>query len=400
MSEDPSVTRFREYLRQPSVHPNPDYSGANEWLQNQAKEIGLEFHHIEFPKPAEYAIWMTWQGTEPGLKSVLLNSHIDVVPVERSKWTHDPFAADKDADGNIYARGAQDMKCVGVQYLEAIRRLKAKGFKPRRTVHVSFVPDEEVGGYKGMKEFVRTPEFKSLNVGFAMDEGIASEDEAFNLYYGERAIWQFRVTAKGKTGHASMLFEDTAAEKIHHVINAMLAKRSEQKALLKSDPTLLLGDVTSVNMTMLSGGLQANVVPPDLSVVFDMRISPKWSIPEAEKFLADLMAEAGPGVSFEYLQYSNITDCTPLTGDNVWWTTFKRVCDGLNLKLNTKIFPAATDSRFIRQLQIPAFGFSPMNHTPVLLHDHDEFLNEKIYLKGIDIYEKLLEEVVNLANTA
>lgn len=180
-----------------------------------------------------------------------------------------------------------------------------------------------------MKEFVRTPEFKALNVGFALDEGIASEDDAMNLYYGERAIWQFRVTAKGKTGHASMLFEDTAAEKIHHVINKLLGLRTQQKALLNSDPSLLLGDVTSVNMTMLSGGLQANVVPPDLSVVFDMRISPKWPIAEVEKFLADLMVEAGPGVSYEYLQYSNITDCTPLTDDNVWWTTFKKVCAGL-----------------------------------------------------------------------
>ena len=59
---------------------------------------------------------------------------------KQSKWSHDPFGAEKDDQGNIYARGAQDMKSVGIQYLEAIRRLKLKGFVPLRTVHVSFVP--------------------------------------------------------------------------------------------------------------------------------------------------------------------------------------------------------------------------------------------------------------------
>jgi len=32
------------------------------------------------------------------------------------------------------------MKGVGMQYLEAVRRLKAKGFTPERTIHVTFVP--------------------------------------------------------------------------------------------------------------------------------------------------------------------------------------------------------------------------------------------------------------------
>jgi aminoacylase len=50
--------------------------------------------------------------------------------------------------------------------------------------------DEEVGGYKGMGCFVKTPEFAALNVGFALDEGIASPDESYHIFYGERAIWR------------------------------------------------------------------------------------------------------------------------------------------------------------------------------------------------------------------
>lgn len=73
-----------------------------------------------------------------------------------------------------------------------------------------------------------------------------------NSLFGKNDIVEFRFTAKGKTGHASILFEDTAAEKIHKIINKLLGLRETEKARLKGNPDLDLGDVTSVNMTMLS----------------------------------------------------------------------------------------------------------------------------------------------------
>ena len=49
-----------------------------------------------------------------------------------------------------------------------------------------------------------------------------------------------------------------------------------------------------------------------------------------------------------------------------------------------------------REVGIPALGFSPMNHTPVLLHDHNEFLNEKVFLRGIDIFEDIIVEMASV----
>lgn len=82
---------------------------------------------------------ITWQGTQPDLPSVILNSHMDVVPVFENKWSHPPFGADMDSEGRIFARGSQDMKCVGMQYLAAIRALKKRGATMKRTVHITFV---------------------------------------------------------------------------------------------------------------------------------------------------------------------------------------------------------------------------------------------------------------------
>lgn len=50
--------------------------------------------------------------------------------------------------------------------------------------------DEEIGGHDGMKKFVHTPDFKALNVGFALDEGMANPNEEFIIFNGERSIWR------------------------------------------------------------------------------------------------------------------------------------------------------------------------------------------------------------------
>ena len=58
----------------------------------------------------------------------------------QESWKYPPFDAFKDEKGDIYARGAQDMKSVSCQYLEAIRVLKAEGKALLRTIHLTFVP--------------------------------------------------------------------------------------------------------------------------------------------------------------------------------------------------------------------------------------------------------------------
>lgn len=114
---------------------------------------------------------------------------MDVVAVTEKYWSHPPFDAEIDDDGRIFARGTQDMKSVGMQYLAAIRALKRDGIRLKRTIHVIYTPDEEVGGFRGMAKFVRTSDFASLNVGFCLDEGIASANEEFPIFYGERYVW-------------------------------------------------------------------------------------------------------------------------------------------------------------------------------------------------------------------
>jgi aminoacylase len=168
---------------------------------------------------------MKLKGSDPSLPSLILNSHTDVVPVQEERWLFPPFDAHKKANGDIVARGSQDMKCVGIWYMEAIREILAKKLKLKRTLYITWVPDEEIGGKDGMEMFVHSKEFKDLNAGFALDEGLANENNAFKLYYGERSPWWIVLTSKGSAGHGSKFIEPSASEKLFKVLAKFSAFR-------------------------------------------------------------------------------------------------------------------------------------------------------------------------------
>lgn len=169
------------------------------FFSREAEELGLKFTPVELT-PGWVIYVLTWEGTNPSLPAILLNSHYDVVPVIEENWHWKPFEAVELPNGDIIARGTQDMKCVCIQYLEAVRRLKTSGYEPSRTVHLAFQPDEEMGGAKGMAKWVDSDDFKKLNVGFALDEGIASTDNSVTVFYGERTVWWLGIKSIGTYG--------------------------------------------------------------------------------------------------------------------------------------------------------------------------------------------------------
>ncbi|CAJ0936050.1 unnamed protein product, partial [Mesorhabditis belari] len=396
MAEDIAVTRFREYLRIKTVQPNPDYEGCVKFLFGLADELGIERKRYECVAGRPFVV-MTIPGEEPDLTSILLYSHTDVVPVFPEHWKYDPFSAHKDEKGDIYARGAQDMKCVGSQYFEAIRRHFLHGKKQfRRTVHIVWGPDEEIGGTNGMEKFIETDEFKALNVGFALDEGLASESEIYKVYYAERCPWWIRVTFPGQPGHGSKFIEDTAAEKMQSFINNALTFRAEQKSLLQSDSSKTLGDVTSLNLTIVRGGVQTNVLPEKFECEFDIRVPPTVDYVQFEAMLNDWAKTAGKGTKIEYTQKAMIKNMTPTVMSDPFWAAFEGTLVSEGCEFTKEIFTGATDSRFLRSKGLRSIGFSPMKNTPSLLHDHNEYLNEKVFLRGVEIYEKLIENLASV----
>lgn len=93
------------------------------------------------------------------------------------------------------------------------------------------------------------------------------------------------IKCSGQGGHGSMLFKNTPGEKIHYIIDKFMNLRKIELAKLENNPELTIGDVTTVNLTMMSGGSQANVVPPNLSVTFDIRLANDVNIDEFDKMV-------------------------------------------------------------------------------------------------------------------
>lgn len=65
--------------------------------------------------------------------------------------------------------------------------------------------------------------------------------------------------------------KNTAAAKTQYILNKMLTFRSAEESKVKTESQL--GDVTTVNLTMINGGIQSNVVPSDITMLFDCRLA-------------------------------------------------------------------------------------------------------------------------------
>ncbi|XP_043466051.1 aminoacylase-1-like isoform X1 [Leptopilina heterotoma] len=390
-----AVDNFREYLRIESVHPNVNYTPCISFLRKQAQSLNLPIKVIELAPNKPQAV-ITWKGTEPEKPSILLSGHMDVVPVFPDKWKHSPFGAEMDAEGNIYARGAQDMKSVSIQHIEAIRRLKLGGIRLKRTVHLHFAPDEEIGGKFGMGVFVKSQEFKNLNVGFALDEGGISENNKIIVTYAEKSPYQLWINCPGDTGHGSTLFNNTAGDKLRSIIDRFMDYRASEKAKL-IDPRVKAGNVTSINLTMLKGGLQMNVVPGELSAAFDIRIPPDLKIYRTfEEMIQKWLEDVGCEVDASTKNHSVPIKGTRLDDSNVYWKPFREACLKSGVEIDLSIAPWGTDANSLRAIGIPALGFSPINNTPPLLHSHNEYLNKDVFLKGIVIFMDIITAIANV----
>ncbi|KAI5670642.1 hypothetical protein M9H77_11006 [Catharanthus roseus] len=407
------ISRFQQYLRINTAHPSPDYSSAVNFLTNFSLSIpSLQYQILHFASNKPVLIF-TWPGSDSTLPSILLNSHLDSVPAEPSKWVHPPFSAHYSSDGKIFARGAQDDKCIGVQYLEAIKSLELeKDFWPLRTVHVSFVPEEEIGGFDGMAKFANSEEFKKLNIGFVLDEGQASPGDEYRVFYADRSPWHLVIKAVGMPGHGSRMYDNSAMENLMKSMEVITKFREVQFDLVKCG-LAANSEVISVNPVFLNAGIPSptgfvmNMQPSEAAAGFDVRLPPTVDPDALRRRIAEEWAPAWRNMSFDITEKGALRDhmgrplMTPTNDSNPWWSVFEQAVAVAGGKLaKPEILSSTTDARFMRERGLPTFGFSPMKNIPILLHDHNEFLVDTVYLEGIKVYESIIKSLSSFTGSS
>jgi len=385
-----AVDLLKEYVRIPTGHPNPNYAPVAAFIQKLGVLGGFTYSSATL-EPGKPVFDLTLNGTNPALASVMINSHMDVVPAVAQPWTHDPFGAEE-VDGKIFGRGTQDCKVLGIQTWEALRRLAAN-FSFERTVHLTFVPDEEVGG-DGMEAFVQTPEFRALNIGFELDDGEPGMNDWWTLYYGEKRNWWVNITLAGMGGHGSIPFQDSSTAKLEAVLSRLEVFRQEEIDKLQN-PNVTLGDIVTVNPDILLGSTAYNVVPYWATIGVDIRIPPDFDLSLLPKIIDGWLVGV-PNASWALNSSSNVTSITSLE-NNPWYDAFQSAASSIKKVLKTQIFPAATDARYIRALNpsVPAFGFSALTPLPLLIHSADEYVTRDVFWAGVSSYQTLIPFLAN-----
>ena len=134
-----------------------------------------------------------------------------------------------------------------------------------------YVPDEELGDI-GMGSFIETYRFRDINIGFALDEGLANFSETFSLFNGER--FRIRIDFVGNTGDGSRFTENSCGEKMAKFLQTLHKFRESQMNKLKTGGTCCsLGGVSTLNLTMATGCFAYNVVSQKFSIVVDFRVA-------------------------------------------------------------------------------------------------------------------------------
>src|SRR4051812_27827363 len=145
--ESEALGTLQAYVRINTSNPPGDVTKAADLLVDLLKREGIDVKRYE-SGPGRSIVLARLKGNGTGGKAILLESHMDVVPTDAARWSHDPFAAEV-ADGKMWGRGTIDMKGIGTSYLYAFLMLHRQKVTLTRDVLLMFVPDEEVGGEFG-----------------------------------------------------------------------------------------------------------------------------------------------------------------------------------------------------------------------------------------------------------
>src|SRR5438270_7946832 len=146
-------------------------------------------------------------------KALLLVAHIDTVPVEKSRWTVDPFGA-VIKDGYLYGRGAIDDKGMLAASLAVFLELKRSRARLNRDVIFLATDDEATSGDASIRMLI-AKHWEKFAAGFAINEGgnvflKKGKVQYIGVQASEKVAANIAVIARGTSGHASQPTKDNA----------------------------------------------------------------------------------------------------------------------------------------------------------------------------------------------
>lgn len=288
-NKDEAIRCLQEVIRTPS--PTGSELEVSRVFSRWIRESGLNVQTYEAEKDRPNLI-AEWKGSRPG-KRFIFNGHMDVFPPSDGDdgW-YGPWAG-KIVDGYMYGRGTVDMKGGDCAALMAVRLLRRMNFDPAGSIVLSYMVDEENGGWKGVKYLIS----KGLLRG---DCGICMEPTNNRVLNHHRGILRMKFTYSAEPHHASTphpktdaLRKAVTAVSQLYALNDRLCDRQDE---FGSSPRCL-------SVTVLHAGNTPNVQPGHAEFIVDRRLDMDENIESAKAEILDIfnrLKEKDPDYDYKY----------------------------------------------------------------------------------------------------
>ncbi len=390
--ENDTIDLCQQMIRIPSVNHGEgrgDEKAMAEFIAAKLAEVGIESELIE-TAPNRVNVVAKVSGSDTTRPGLIVDGHIDVVPVNAADWSVDPFSGEI-KDGFIWGRGAVDMKNIDAMILASVRMWRKTGYLPPRNILLVFFADEEASGTYGSRWLVKNrpelfagySEAVSEVGGFSVT--ITGDHRLYLVEAAQKGIQWLKLTAKGTAGHGSFINPDNAITKVADAVarignyewpqletktGAVLFKKIAELTGDPYDPTNVkpllkhLGPAVKMigatiqntaNPTMLEAGYKANVIPQTASAVIDGRFLPGFEADLHET----IKRLAGDEIEVEFVA-RDIALEVEFTGPLV-----KAMCDAITGEDPEGIpvpylMSGGTDNKALSELGIIGYGFSPL----------------------------------------
>jgi acetylornithine deacetylase/succinyl-diaminopimelate desuccinylase-like protein len=405
---------LQQYIRIPSIDPPANTVDAANFVKRILEDAGIKVTLYTSGPTGQTNLVARLPGKDRSKKPLLLLNHLDVVPVDRKAWKVDPFAA-VIVNGEIWGRGAMDMKGIAIQQIVALVTLKKAGIMPARDIVMLSTADEENNGTYGIRWMIDN-HFADIDAEYVIDEGgfgtrsiLAKDKLVFGIEVGEKQTFWLRVRATGTAAHGSQPIPDNAnvtllaalqkamalpASKPHPVIAEM---RSNFGGTLAENKYTAAIQKNTISLTTLTSGVgspaKVNVIPSTAEATLDCRLLPGVN---AEEFVSEMKARINdPRIAIEVINQpedpGTSSASTPLF-QAMRRAILKTHPDAI---VTPMLVPHGTDSNKLRAKGIPSYGLTPMVldlSTAGSMHSDQEHIPVAEFQKGIRIFYDLLRE--------
>jgi succinyl-diaminopimelate desuccinylase len=369
--EDQMTQALMEIIRVPAIAPENGGEGElqkAEKLTQILQTIGFdkierfdaEDKRVPSGKRPNITAYCNGQNTTQKLWII---THLDIVPPgEESFWTTTKPFEPTVKEGRIYGRGAEDNGQSLIASIFAVKALRILGLRPRRTVALAFVADEEQGSRYGIQHLINNGLFDKNDLILVPDGG--NHDGTFIEIAEKSALW-FRVRTVGKQIHASMPDKGLNAHRAGMVYALAVDKMLHDKYAVR-DPYFEPPESTFEPTKKEKNVDAVNIIPGEDIVHFDCRILPSYDIEEILKDIQQLAAEyekkTGAKIEIEPLHKSVAPKPTDPNSEIV--IALKEAVRNVQGK-EPKIggIGGGTCAAFFRKINIPAVVWSTIDET-------------------------------------